>query len=454
MDKALKQYIELFDSNREVIDSNSSAALNRCRQEAAEILRDMQLPRKGSENYEIIDLPAILGFDYGVNINRVLLPVDPAESFHCGIPRIATSLFFLVNDRFAEAGGSRKLLPEGIEIGGLKQMAEKNPEIVEQYYNKIADRDNPIVALSTLLAQDGLWIRVKKGVKVESPLQLVGILGGVNNMMTPARILIVMEEDSEMRMLVCNHTQRKSENQLSLLTTEIFAGAGSHLDIYDLEESTISTNRLSTLWLSQERDSHVVINGMTINNGITRNEYHCRFAAADSSLKLYGMGIADSDRIIDTYSRVDHDHDRCLTDELFKYSVDDRAKCAFTGLVKVAPGAVKNEAYQSNRNLIGSDEARMMSKPQLEIYNDDVKCSHGSATGQLDEMQLFYMRTRGLPDSEARMLLKQAFMADVIDKVRIPGLKERLVHIVERRFAGETAGCHDCVLDCGPETAR
>ena len=117
-------------------------------------------------------------------------------------------------------------------------------------------------------------------------------------------------------------------------------------------------------------------------------------------------------------------------------------------MVKVAHGAEKTESSQTNRNLIGSHEARMHSKPQLEIYNDDVRCSHGSATGRLDEMQLFYMRTRGLDESEARLLLKQAFMADVIDKVAIPGLRERLIYMVERRFAGESAGCNDCNSEC------
>ncbi|MDE6271978.1 MAG: SufD family Fe-S cluster assembly protein [Muribaculaceae bacterium] len=448
-DNALRQYIELFEKNREEIDSNSAPAINVRRKSALEGLLHTRLPKKGSENYEIIDLPEILGHDYGVNINRIPLPVSPADSFRCGIPRIATALFFMINDSFAETSESRKPLPEGVEICSLRAKALEDPDLVGRYYGMLADDNNPLVSLSGLLAQDGLWIRVSKGVKVENPVQIVNISGGADNMLTPMRIVVVMEEGAEMRLLMCDHTSHGSNDLLSLRTLEVFALAGSHLDLYGMEESGETSRRLSTLWLRQEAESHVVIDGMTIYNGVTRNEYHCRFAGNDAELRLYGMGIADADRLIDVYSRVDHDCDRCLTDELFKFSLDDRARCAFTGLVKVAEGAVKNEAYQSNRNLVGSDEARMFSKPQLEIYNDDVKCSHGSATGQLDSMQLFYMRTRGIDESEARMLLKQAFMADVIDKVRIPGLKERLSHIVERRFAGEMAGCHDCACDCG-----
>lgn len=445
MDNALKQYIELFDENREVIDRNSSRVMNAVREKASLTVRDMKLPRKGSENYELIDLPEILGFDYGVNVNNVQLPVNPADSFHCGIPRVATSLFFMVNDRFAETPESRKLLPDGVEIGSLRDFSNRE-EATAGYYGQLADMANPIVALSSLLARDGLWIRVKKGVKVENPLQFINILGGADNMLTPLRIVIVLEEGAEMTLLFCDHSSRESVNQLCLSATEVYAGKDSRLNLYGLEETAESTRRLSTIWLRQEEGSNVVINGMTVYNGITRNEYHCAFAGDDAELKLYGMGIADSNRLIDVYSMVRHDRKHCKTDELFKFSVDDEARCGFTGMVRVAEHATGNEAYQSNRNLIGSNEARMFSKPQLEIYNDDVKCSHGSSTGQLDELQLFYMRTRGLSEPEARMLLKQAFMADVIERVSIPGLKERLAHIVARRFAGESIGCHDCAL--------
>lgn len=448
MENSLRQYIDLYQGNSEEIDSHSAYVLNALRPEACSVLSDSSLPHIGKENYEIIDLPHLLSHDYGVNIRRVPLSVNPAESFRCGVPRMSTALFLMINDRFGMTQDSMRGLPDGLEVESLMDMARRRPEVVADYYGKLADMKNPLVALSTLLAQDGIWIRVPKGVKVDKPLQLVEILGGTDNLMAIRRIVIVVEDEAEFRMLVCDHTTPGAKDMMALQTIEVYVGQGAKVDIYDLEESGESTVRLSTLWLRQERDSQVVINGMTLYNGITRNEYHTTFAAPGSELHLYGMGIADHERVIDTYSRVNHDHGYCHTDELFKFSVDDLARCGFTGLVKVAPGAEKTEAYQSNRNLIGSDAARMFSKPQLEIYNDDVKCSHGSAIGRLDDMQLFYMRTRGLDEDEARLLLKQAFMADVIERVTIPGLKERLTHIVERRFAGESAGCQDCQSDC------
>ena len=448
---ALKQYIDLYREHADLIDLNSAEMLNGRREEAFRILEGMKLPEKGSENYETTSLPDILSPDYGVNIARVNIDVNPAASFHCGVPNLSTSLFMLVNDIYAETPRSREGLPEGIEAGSLRKFAEQHPEIIERYYGRIADIHNPIVALDTLLAQDGIAIWVKRGVNVEKPLQLVNILQSGMPLMAVRRVLIIAEEDAKVKILSCDHTQNPDVDFLALNTIEIFAGRNSQVDLYDLEESTERTSRLSALYLRQEEGSNVLIDGITLYNGTTRNEYHTSFIGEHASLKLYGMGIEDRKRHLDNYSRIEHAKGSCTTDELFKYVVDDEATGAFAGLVLVRPGADKTEAYQSNRNIVGSDTARMYSKPQLEIYNDDVKCSHGTATGQLDEMQVFYMRTRGIPEATAKLLLKQAFMADVIDGVRLEGLQERLHMLVERRFAGGESSCASCRSACNNE---
>ena len=257
-----------------------------------------------------------------------------------------------------------------------------------------------------------------------------------------------MEEDSEAKVLFCDHTQTSDVDFCSLQVVEIYAGARSRLDFYDLEESTRRTSRLSSLWLRQEADSEVLLDSMTLFNGTTRNEFFTRFAGRHARLRMLGMGIEDDSRRLDTYSRISHDVPVCTTDELFKYTVDDEAMGAFSGLIYVAEGASKTEAFQSNRNLVGSESATMHSKPQLEIYNDDVKCSHGTAIGQLDEKQLFYMMTRGISEAQARFMLKQAFMSDVIDGISLPPLRDRLKLMVERRFAGEKAACASCPVSC------
>ena len=445
---ALDQYIGLWQEHGDLIDSKAPEALNRLRPEAASSLIERGLPTMSDEDYRHTDLERILSPDYGVNVGRVKIDVNPSETFRCDVPMLTTSLFLTVNDAFAETAGCRNPLPEGVEVMSLAAYARSNPDFISSHYGNLADMANPIVALNTLLCQDGVVIRVHRGVKVEPTIQIVNIFKNSTSQLAARRVLIVMEEDSEAKVLFCDHTQTAEVDFCTVQVVEVYAGERSRLDFYDLEESTRRTSRLSSLWLSQEAESDVLLDSMTLYNGTTRNEFYTRFAGRHARLRMLGMGIEDDSRRLDTYSRISHDVPECNTDELFKYTVDDYATGAFAGLIYVAEGASKTEAYQSNRNLVGSDTAKMHSKPQLEIYNDDVKCSHGTAIGQLDEKQLFYMMTRGISEDQARFMLKQAFMSDVIEGISLPPLRDRLKLMVERRFAGEQAACASCPVSC------
>ena len=282
---------------------------------------------------------------------------------------------------------------------------------------------------------------------VERPIQLINILRADVNFMVNRRVLIILEEGAQARLLMCDHAM-DGVNFLATQVVEVFAGANSVFDLYELEETHTSTVRISNLYVKQEANSNVLLNGMTLHNGTTRNTTEVTLAGEGAEINLCGMAIADKNQHVDNNTTIDHVVPNCTSNELFKYVLDDQSVGAFAGLVLVRPGAQHTSSQQTNRNLCATRDARMYTQPQLEIYADDVKCSHGSAIGRLDEMQLFYMRTRGLDEATARLLLKQAFMADVIERVAVPGLKERLTHMVERRFAGESAGCHDCTSEC------
>ena len=441
----LKQYLDLYRNHRDLICGGSAAPLNALRERALEVLERKGLPKKGSEDFENIDFAKIISPDFGLNLDRLNIDVNPAVTFRCDVPVLSSEPFLNVNDTFAVAETGRCLdLPDGVEVGSLRKWALENPEEVSRYYGRLADIENPLVALDTLFAQDGMYLRVNRGVRIKQPLQLVNILSNGMPLMAVRRLLVIVGEDAEVQLIACDHTQIDDIQFLSLQTIEMFAGRNSRLGYYDLEESTAKTSRLSTLWLRQEEGSDVTINSMTLYNGTTRNEFYCRFAGEHASLRLSGMGIEDEDRTLSTYSRISHDSPRCHSNELFKYTVDDRSTAAFSGKIYVAEGSVQTEAYQANRNLVSGNEARIYTKPVLEIYNDDVKCSHGAAIGQLDEMQLFYMRTRGLSEETARLILRQAFMADVIDAIAVPALRDRLHLLVERRYSGASSACASC----------
>ena len=440
---ALKQYIDLYHQVKERIDAHSAPALNALRPQAADILASVTLPKQGADNYENCDLKEMLGPDYGINIDDVNINVKPENTFRCDMPMTGNSPILSLNDRTLIPDNFPEM-PEGVLVGSLRSIAREHPGLVEKYYGRLADLGNPVVALDTMLARDGFMLYVPKNVTLENPLQLINILGATQPLMAVRRVLIVLEDNAKAKLLVCDHTQREEVNFLSLQTVELYVGKNSELHYYDLEESSQRTSRISSLYLRQEADSRVVIDGMTLFNGVTRNEYYCDFAGENADLKLYGMAIEDQQRKVSTYSRINHAVPHCISNELFKMSADGESRCAFTGRIIVRPGSVKTEAYQACRNLLAADTARVEARPELEIYNDDVKCSHGCAIGQLDETQVFYMRSRGIPEPQARLLLRQAFMADVIDIVDIPGLRDRLHLLVEKRFAGAEAACSNC----------
>lgn len=442
--KAEQQYIDIFNQYEGLINQHSADVLNAKRRQALADFEKSGFPTTDDEDYKYTNIPEAFAPDYGLNLNRLAIPVNPYDVFRCDVPNLSTALYFIVNDSFYDTIKPTIQYPEGVYVGGLKNFALQYPDIAGKYYGTAASSaQDGLIALNTMLAQDGFVIYVPKGVVVEKSIQLINIFRSDVNTMANRRILVILEANSEAKLLVCGHSA-DPVRFISTEVVEIFAGEGAHFDYYDLEESTNNTNRFSSLHVKQAASSNVLINGLTLNNGLTRNNYYIDLEGEYAEATLCGMAILDKQQHVDTYSFVTHAVPNCTSTELFKNVLNEQATGAFSGRILVKEDAQKTAAYQTNRNLIATKEARMYSKPQLEIYADDVKCSHGMTTGQLDENALFYMQSRGISLEEARMMLSVAFTADVIDHVRLDGLKERLHILVDKRFRGELAHCSGC----------
>ena len=403
----------------------------------------IDLQRKGSDDYEATDLNAVLATDYGVNINHVDLSRESTTRFRCEVPNLSTCLYYVFNDTFrrsATAGQS------GDNASVESFQATKHPQVLAQHYGSVARLDNTCTALNTMLAQDGVLIYVPKGSATTKPIQLINVFDANARLMAVRRLLIVLEDDAQARVLVCDHT-KGDQQYLSLETVEIVVGRNAQLDYYHMEESDEHTTRLSQMWVRQSEGSNVLIDGITLTNGFTRNDYHIDVDGEHCNTQLLGMAIATGEQHIDNHTLINHNAPRCQSNEMFKYVLNDNAVGAFAGKILVKPNCPKIDAYQGNRNIVAAPSARMYTKPQLEIYTDDVKCSHGSTVGQLDQDALFYMQTRGISMPVAQKLLMQAFMSDVIDGVRLESLRDRLRHLVEMRLSGDPMMCETCNLN-------
>lgn len=440
------QYIDLFAQSEGLLNRGAAPALNALRRPAIEALRKLGFPTTKSEAHRHTDLEALFAPDYGMNLQRLPIPTRPQDAFKCEVPNMSTQLYFVVNDQFYSATPATEQLPEGVLVGSLRQMALEHPALVEKYYGRLAPWDtDSVAALNTAYCQDGLLIYVPRGVKVPRIQQLVNLNHAGVDLMSHRRLLIILEEQAELSLLACDHSM-DDRRFLSTQIVEAYVGRGASFDFYELEETHEKTARCSGLYLRQEADSRVCLNNMTLHNGTTRNDVRVVLAGEGADTALLGMAISDKEQHVDNFTHIEHAVPRCTSRELYKYVLNGHAVGAFSGKVLVRQGAQKTESQQTNKNLCMTRTARMYTQPQLEIYADDVKCGHGSTVGQLDENALFYMQARGIPEAEARLLLMFAFVADVIDHVRIPALADRLHHLVEKRFRGELHKCEGCKI--------
>jgi Fe-S cluster assembly protein SufD len=442
---AEQQYIDLYRQSGELICRNSAEVMNACRDEAFAAFAQHGFPARKSEEYKYTDVAEAFAPDYGLNLSRLDIPVNPYDVFSCDVPNLSTSLYFVVNDVFYDKVQPTASLPQGVIIMSLREAAQKHRDLVEAHYGKLADKADGLVNFNTLFAQDGVFIYVPDGVSVVKPVQIVNVLRSDVDLMANRRMLVVMGKCSSLKLLVCDHVM-DNVRFISTQVTEAFVDDNASLSLYELEETHTATKRFSNLYVEQMRDSRVALSNITLHNGATRNTTRVRLVGQGAQIDLSGAAIADKNQRVDNNTFVDHIAPQCTSNELYKYVLDDDAVGAFAGLVTVRPGTQKTTSRQTNRNLCATRTARMYTQPQLIINADDVKCSHGATVGQLDDNALFYMRARGISLKEARLLLMFAFVGEVIDAIDLEALRDRLHMLIEKRFRGELGSCQGCAL--------
>jgi Fe-S cluster assembly protein SufD len=319
-------------------------------------------------------------------------------------------------------------LPEGVEVSALSQTAAAN-----ELLGSIVNVDtNVFSALNTLYATDGVYIRLKAKTIVEKPVQIVHVLTGENTIAN-VRNVIVSERFSEAEIVQVFLAENATESFLNNVT-EVFVEENAKLAFDKLQNETEGNFHISTEHVKQAKSSDFKINTITLNGGLVRNDLFIDVEGENVETHLNGTYVLKGNQHVDNHTTVDHLKANCESNELYKGVVDENATAVFNGKVFVRKDAQKINAYQSNGNVLLSDSASVNSKPELEIYADDVKCSHGSTTGQLDEEAIYYLRARGISEKSAKALMVTAFIGDVIDKIDNEAVVEYVHKGLHERF--------------------
>ncbi len=448
-----KQYIELYNQNIVHLKGHTSSEVNAHRERSFKSFKKLGIPSDRNEDYKYTNIqPFLRGtFDFNFSHQDVEIPLD--EVFRCDVSALESYSVYVINGWYSERNQIASNLPEGVRFGSMAEAFDKYPELVDKYYGQSAqiDRDG-FTALNGMFSQDGVFIYIPKNVVLDKPLQIVNILTGDSDQVIFQRNMVVMEENSQAKILVCDHTLSPSKFVVNSVT-EVFASENVVMEYYTLQNQHNLTTQVAGIFVEQKSSSSVMTNNLTLHAGISRNNIYYKLNGEHCESHLYGLYVTDKNQHVDNFSFIDHAKPNCTSTELFKGVMDDRATAAFTGRVLVRKDSQNTNAYQSNNNILLNDLARISTRPQLEIYADDVKCSHGATVGQLDDDAMFYLRSRGISEEESQVLLMYAFAYEVIDKIQVEPLKEQIRDLVEKRFRGEFDKCDFCVV-CGESASH
>ncbi len=440
--------VSLFEQNREILNQGSSPILNRVREVSMKRFVQSGIPGFKNEDYKYTNLQPAFEKSYNQELVRESGLINLNEVFKCNLPELDTHLVFLVNGWFYSGNNPGAELPIGVVLGSLEQISNEKPELIQNYLNRQAGLSNdPFVALNTAFVKDGFFIFIPKGVVIEKPIQIVNLLSSDANLMVTQRNLIVAEAGSQVKILVCDHTLT-NVSFLFNSVTEVFVGDDALVDAYTIQNHHNQSTTINSSFFKLQRNSNLVTGVVSLHGGLVRNNLKVTFSGEHAEANVNGLSFTDKKQHVDNYTLIEHSSPNCLSNQIYKNILDDESTGAFSGRIHVARDAQQTNAFQRNNNVLLSDKAKMQTKPQLIIDADDVKCSHGATVGQINEDALFFLRARGIGEKDARMMLMNAFAHEVVQKITIEPLRDRIDELIEKRLSGEISRCHTCNYQC------
>ena len=445
----LKTYLlGTFTDRQAEIGFKDTPFVTEKRNAAFETFSRLGFPHSALEHWRGTDLTKALGHEYHALPNPPSSDLNIDSIFKCNVPHFETLLVAQLNGWFADRKNLVQVFPNGMIIASLSEAFSQFPDLISAHFGKYADGSTEsFTALNTALAQDGIFIYVPDNLTVEQTIQMVSITDYKENLFLNTRNLVVLGENSHLRLVQCDDSINHDVSFINTVT-EVRIGRNASLDHYKLQNKDDHTTLINSMYIHQEAGSSLSTNAISLNGGLIRNLTHIALQGSHSSADVYGLYLMDRNQHVDNQVYIEHIAPGCESHELFKGVLDDHASGVFNGHIKVHHDAQQTNAFQTNKNILLTDKASIDTKPFLEIYADDVKCSHGATIGQLDAEALFYIRSRGISEANAKILLMYAFAAEVINKISIPELRLRMDDMVKKRLRGELSQCEQCVLNC------
>lgn len=423
--------ISSFMAFEEKIDV--TAELHDIRTSAIKNFENKGFPTKKEEAWKYTSLNSVLKNDFSVFPKREnSIEFKDVKKFF--LHEIDTYKLVFVDGKFSSFLSSTT--HEGIDVCLLSSVLTKPKYkmVLDTYFNQIASKDESLTTLNTAFAQEGAYINIPKSKVADKPIEIIHFSTGEESaLMVQPRNLIIVGENAHVQ-IIERHQSLNSNPVLTNSVTEIFAQKRAIVDYYKIQNDEQTANLIDNTYISQKQESRVAVHTFSFGGNITRNNlnfYHFG-ERIDSTLK--GITIIGDKQHVDHYTLVNHATPNCESHQNYKTILGGSSTGVFNGKIFVEKEAQKTDAFQQNNNILLSDKATINAKPQLEIFADDVKCSHGCTIGQLDESAMFYMQQRGIPQKEAKALLLYAFSNEVIESIKIPELKQRITKIIAMKL--------------------
>jgi len=399
------------------------------------ILKQIEIPNTKDEEWKNTSLKNIFKHKF-VKGNKIDVPNEFVDTFSF-YGSEADRLVF-VNGFFIEEKSKISQNKNNIYKGSIKDALSSHKEIIEENYCKTGlEKQNFFTALNSTYAQNGAFIYIPDNIVLEKPVHIVNFIHGDNQkVFSQTRNLVVVGKNSKLKLISSYHSLSE-DFTLNNIATEIITKENSSVEYYVFEGEGNSASIINNTYVNQEAGSTFKLNTSILCGSLVRNEIHIDHKGEYCTTDLQGIYLPDKEQHFDNFINIKHSKPNCKSNQLYKGIIDNKAKAVFTGKVYVARDAQKTDAVQSNKVLLLTDNAKSYSRPQLEIYADDVSCAHGSTTGQLDKEALFYMKTRGIPEAKAKTLLMTAFIGDVLDKIEISSYKDYVKYLVNKRLKGQ-----------------